>query len=235
MRLKIRLLFVALGFLLLISCRSSKSDAIRAKGPVVEKNFEFGKNYTRIEVRNGWKVRLIHSPRMKTVVRTQKNIMDYVAPKVLNEKLVIDFNSGISIENIQTQTVDVYYRDLDEITVSEGAEIVGDDPFEQRNLTLTALSGGSIKLDQLKVGKTEVKADQEATVELSGTSVDFIAEVTKYSKLKAQSLKAITANLKAYTAGEIYIDVLDEVTADANTGATIQYYGEPVYIDASQK
>src|SRR5699024_4289450 len=189
-------LFFFIPVFLLISCRSADGP-IKARGPIVEKTFEFGKDFDRIEVKHGWKVRLIHSPRLRAVARTQKSIVDYVYPRVINGRLIIDFSQDADIVNITTQEIDVYYKNLNEINVNTDAVLISDMHMEQPRLDLIASKRVSIALNHLKVGDLHVNASDKATVELTGTSVDFTGVLSKRAELDAENLTVIKADLEA--------------------------------------
>lgn len=230
---KFTISLIAVFTFLLVSCKSGDGP-VRARGPIVEKTFEFGKDFDRIEIRNGWNVRLIHSPRLRAVSRTQKNIVDYVYPRVINGRLIIDFSQGASIVNITTQAIDVYYKNLNEINVTTNSTLVSDIHLEQAKLDLIASKGGTIALSNLKVGALRVNASEEATLKLTGTGVNFTGDLSKKAELNGEDLKVIKANIKAASGAKVFIDVIEELKADSQSGALIQYTGEPVFINKSK-
>lgn len=212
--------------LLLVSCNRSITG-IRGEGPVTEKTYQLDEGFDRLRVEEAWKVKLIKADQPKVVIRTQENIHPYMEPEVKNGKLVIAFAKGSNFRNIKTQEADVYYTSLKEISASSAGKVEGENLLEQKELNLHASSASSIRLDKLKVGTLNADVSSAATIRLSGTSLEFTGDASSASKIDARSLKVKTANLDASSAANISVEVVDQITADASSGSTIRYSGNP--------
>lgn len=213
--------------LLFSSCSSSSGHKIRGEGPVTTKTYILNRDFNQLEAQQAWDVRLIKSDTAKVVIKTQENIHDYITPKVKNGKLVIGFDQSANFRQINIQEAEVYYKSIESIKSSSASQVRIEDTLTQKEISFSASSAGSITATALKVGATQVKASSAAEITLEGTSINLSGKASSASTINASALKTKKADLQASSASNITINVLEEITAKASSGAKIKYSGQP--------
>lgn len=207
------------------SCGQGRKG-VTGKGKIVEKTFELTKDFDQLSVAAGWKVELIKSDHPKMVVQTHENILPLLQYDVNGKTLHIGFKKGFTLRQVKTQKIKLYYQELSTIKVSSAASVFSDELFEQNAIDLRASSAADMNL-QLKTGRTTVKTSSASAVTLKGTSLNFEGQSSSASSIKGKGLKTKNAVLRASSAANIDLQVLNELEARSNSGADINYYGSP--------
>ena len=126
--------------------------------------------------------------------------------------------------------VNLYFKNLESISVSEGSFVSSDVDFKQTTLDLNAKSGGEIKLD-LDVDKVNVKAYAGGIVSISGKATNQNVTITSGGILNAKNLQTSQTSISVSAGGQSEIHASTLVDAKVKAGGSIFIYGKPKQIN----
>lgn len=180
--------------------------------------------FNELTATSGVNIRLIKSSKNRAEVRISNALLSDVITEVNDEKLTIKMRPQINKEI--SVLVTVYYKDLDEISVTKGASL------ETKTVILTDIfkvyagTGGCIKAE-VECKDLKVTAAGGANISLHGWAERYEAKATTKAEILTKTLKADNAFVKAATGAEIWVNPKLYMEAIANGGGTIYYTSMP--------
>ena len=126
--------------------------------------------------------------------------------------------------------VNLYFKNLESISVSEGSFVSSEADFKQTTLDLNAKSGGEIKL-VLDVDKVNVKAYAGGIVSISGKATNQNVTITSGGILKAKNLHTSQTSISVSAGGQSEIHANTLVDAKVKAGGSIFIYGKQKQIN----
>ncbi len=126
--------------------------------------------------------------------------------------------------------VNLYFKNLESISVSEGSFVSSEADFKQTTLDLNAKSGGEIKL-VLDVDKVNVKAYAGGIVSISGKATNQNVTITSGGILNAKNLHTSQTSISVSAGGQSEIHASTLVDAKVKAGGSIFIYGKPKQIN----
>lgn len=218
----LRLFLIIMLTGLLTSC-DSMLNTVKGEGPVVSKEIPLA-DFHEIKVSSGWEVELIPAPKPKMVIHTEENLMDMVDYKIEHGELYIT-NQG-SVGNSKSRVIQVFFRQLDNISADSNSKIFSPAIFEQNYMNVEASTNGEINL-KLWTDYTKVKTSASGIVHLQGTTNDFKAHASTSSKINGEDLKTKFCTAIATSSGYISIYVTENLNAETETNGKVDYFGNP--------
>ncbi|MDH5380139.1 MAG: DUF2807 domain-containing protein [Cyclobacteriaceae bacterium] len=198
----------------------------------IEKVSEFDK----LSVAGPFKVKLIKSDEYKFTMERNgysKNDVEIeerageLSFKVRNKAFIErDFDYDDFIE------VEIFYIEIEEIKVSMGASLKSDDVIKSSYLTLEVAMGGNINVSA-EVKEIDINVTMGGIAKITGNANRGYFTTNMGGEILARELMVKEANAKVNMGGVIMISVSDEISASANLGGVISYYGDPDYVDTS--
>ena len=154
--------------------------------------------------------------------------------------------SGIKLENVITEVsgsylkihldgnnrgrinVKVYvtYVKLEKLYASAAGNIFGDGPIRAESITLQCSSAGNIEI-AVDAQRLEASASSAGQIELSGKVREFRADVSSAGQINAYDLDSQRAEVEASSAGSIRVSVESDFRANASSGGSIRFRGNP--------
>ena len=122
--------------------------------------------------------------------------------------------------------VDLYVKDLDEIDSSAGASVRSDYMLTADHFEIDASSGSSIHVD-LETNNLEVDISSGASVHTQGSATSIEIDCSSGAAYNGKQLEAATAEVEASSGASAKVWVTDRLDADASSGASIRYKGNP--------
>ena len=126
--------------------------------------------------------------------------------------------------------VNLYFKNLESISVSEGSFVSSEVDFKQTTLDLNAKSGGEIKL-VLDVDKVNVKAYAGGIVSISGKATNQNVTITSGGILNAKNFHTLQTSISVSAGGQSEIHASTLVDAKVKAGGSIFIYGKPKQIN----
>lgn len=180
--------------------------------------------FETITATNGINILLRKGSDEKAEVRIANGLLSDVITEVSNGTLKVKMRPQINKE--LSVLVVVYYKTLNEITMTKGASLETKTVLLTNRLKMSAKTGGSIKAE-IECNDVQINASGGADVALYGWAKRFEASSNTKAKILAKTLNADRALVKAATGAEIWVKPKEYLEAVANTGGTIFYVSTP--------
>ena len=127
-------------------------------------------------------------------------------------------------------TVNLYFKKIEKIAVSEGAYVSSKYDFKQTSLTINATSGAEANLD-VNLYKVNVKVNAGGIVSLSGKATNQDVIITSGGILNAKDLVTTQTAISVSAGGQADIYATTLVEAKIRAGGSIFIYGKPKQIN----
>jgi hypothetical protein len=158
--------------------------------------------------------------------------LDEVLTEVKGDRLKIHLERG----NYRNIEVDVWvtYKTIESIDMSSASSVVTEGVLKAGSLSIDASSAadGTLELD---VESLEADVSSSADLEVSGKVSMMDISVASAGKFDAYNLDCEEAEVSASSAGSARVNVSKRIDANASSGGSIRYKGNPdkVYEDES--
>ncbi len=115
-------------------------------------------------------------------------------------------------------------RQLREITVSSGAQLTGEAPFQAEKLTLAAKSGATVTI-ALKATDVELSSGAGSTATVTGSAKTVSASASGGATIEANKLIAATCQAEATSGASVRVYAENELFLKASTGGSVDHSG----------
>jgi Putative auto-transporter adhesin, head GIN domain len=104
--------------------------------------------------------------------------------------------------------------------------------FYMSDLTgIQASTSAAVVATGLAAGRLKMDASTSSSIQVSGTADRVKAEASTSGAVVANDLVAREVSADASTSGSISVRATEELQADASTGASVYYFGDPSVVD----
>jgi hypothetical protein len=242
MKKKITLFFSFVSILLISSSCIFMGPGMEGNGNVTEENRKTG-DFNEIEVSRGMNVYISQGDYTKVLVRADENLMDAIETRIEGDKLIVTATKNI--RKATSKKVFVTAPDFSEIKSSSGSNVFSETKIVSDNIELSSSSGSNMTVEvnsgnleasasagsnmklEVVAENIESSASAGSNIKFEGATESFSGKVSSGSNIKAEDLKTKNCIAKASSGGNIWITVVEELTADASSGGNIFYYGDP--------
>lgn len=186
-------------------------------------------DFNEVSAATGIKVVLVSSSETKAVVEIENGDPDDVLTEVKGARLSIKFESNRSwnrSDRNRKAKVTVYYKALNEISVSSGAMLSAGNIIKSALLELEGSSGGIMELD-VDCEDLSVGVSSGGIVRVSGEAESLKVDVSSGGVMKGENLDCRRVNADASSGGVATFKVEEVLDADASSGGSIRYTGNP--------
>jgi hypothetical protein len=120
----------------------------------------------------------------------------------------------------------VTYVELDKLSASSAGSIFSESSIHANSIEISASSAGSVEV-AIDAGSAEISSSSAGDVELKGRAKKILAEASSAGEIDAYDLLADDVRAEASTAGSVKVNVKETLDAEASTGGSIRYRGNP--------
>lgn len=120
----------------------------------------------------------------------------------------------------------VTYVKLDKLSASSAGSIYSDGTIKSNDMEISASSAGSVEVI-LEVSSADISASSAGDVELKGKAGKISLNSSSAGEIDAYDLEAEQVEAEASTAGEVKVNVTQNLIAHASSGGSIRYRGNP--------
>jgi len=222
---KIFIIFLLLsGLSYLSSCDEIFRNTITGSGEVVSEIREVG-SFDAISASAGMNVIVTFGdPSEEIEVVADDNLHEVITTEVVAGTLKI--TSRASIRRAESKDVYVSSGRLESIEVSSAANLRGNNAMKAGELDIEVSSAGDLFLEvEADAIDIEVSSSGEAT--LSGSADRLDLEVSSAGDLDAAELIVAYCDAEVSSAGDAYVNVTEELNAEASSAGHIRYKGDP--------
>ncbi|HEA29320.1 MAG TPA: DUF2807 domain-containing protein [Leeuwenhoekiella sp.] len=229
----IKILATAMLTLLLTSCHFDFHQ-VDGNGHVVEKNLNINKNFNAITVSNGWEVILKKGTQPGVTASIDENLYEYLDVHVDGNTLEIEMKDNNNVGSATSRKIYVTYaQNLDKLKASSAGEITSEDVLMGEKILFDASSAGSITA-KIEVRHVETEASSAADLNLSGLAQTFNGSASSAASIDAKNLKTEEATADVSSAGSITVFASKTLDAEASSGGSVNYWGEPKEVRDSE-
>lgn len=122
--------------------------------------------------------------------------------------------------------VHITYVDIDEISASSAANIVGKNVIKTDRLILDVSSAADIEVE-VEVSELSADASSSGDIEVSGKAKYLNIDVSSAGGVDAYDLEAEIVRVDASSGAEAKVHATKELDAEASSGASVRYRGNP--------
>lgn len=166
-------------------------------------------------------------------VPSNENKIEIITTGVGADKIITDMGGGVLRIRMRTGIYTgasvrcvVYVEDLRQLQANSGARIFADKSIKTDRLSLKSTAGGVIILN-VETDRLFTEANTAGRIELTGRATLHVANYTGGAILDGAMLMTEDTDIRANSGASADITATKNLTARANTGATIRYRGNP--------
>ncbi len=223
-----KIIVYALVSLLLVSCQFD--FGVRGNGNVTTTERNVNSEFDAIDVSRGLDVYLTQGSSESIKVQADENLQELIVTEVENG--VLSIYTKESISHASSKKIMVSFDNLDRIETSSGSDVVSTNIISVDKIIIDSSSGSDVELE-IEAQSITCDASSGSDIKLSGSTNLFHAEASSGSDIKAGNLKAVKTVAEANSGADITVNTSKELTATANSGGDIKYYGNPESVEKS--
>ncbi|WCO02607.1 head GIN domain-containing protein [Psychroserpens ponticola] len=223
-----KIIVTTLLAVLLTSCNFDFNMGVKGNGNVTSTDRAINENFNAIEVSRGLDVYLTQSDSENIRVQADENLQEIIVVKVENGVLNIYADENIS--SASSKKVMVNFKNIERISTSSGSDVISTSIITADELEIYTSSGSDVELE-VDVERLICESSSGSDIKLSGTTNIFRADASSGSDIKAAKLKAQKTKAQANSGADITVNTSKELTASANSGGDIKYYGNPEKVE----
>lgn len=182
-------------------------------------------NFTELRANENVTVELVSGKANTAMVKVSTGDESDVLTKVENGILRIKWKKNIDSNN-RTATIQLSYNQLNALVANAGARISSKELIKTNELSLDASSGSKIKLE-IECNSLESESTSGASISVTGNANSQKVEVNSGASYKAHDLITETTIIEVSSGASAKVHATKNLTAEASTGASIKYAGNP--------
>ncbi|NHM06316.1 DUF2807 domain-containing protein [Flavobacterium sp. CYK-4] len=219
---------IAAPFLLLVLSlffAACQFNGVEGSGKVVSEKRPVTADFKSVKVGNGLDVILEQSANPSITVNADDNLLQHIKTTIENGVLVIssDVNSYV---NVASKEIIVKMPMVESIKVMEGSSFKSQNIIKANHLELKTKTGATTKIS-IECEKATVEATEAGSITIEGKAINLETAATTGSTIDAEKLLSNDIIASASTAGNITVNPLVSLSADATTGGSIHYINVP--------
>lgn len=226
----IKIIVTALLGALLVSCNFDFNLGVKGNGNVTTTDRELNSSFNAIEVSRGLDVYLTQGDTEGIRVQADDNLQEIIIVEVENG--VLNIYADENIGSAASKKVMVNFKNVNKISTSSGSDVISTTMITANDLEIYTSSGSDVELE-VDVENLICQSSSGSDIKLSGTTTTFRADASSGSDIKAAKLKAVKTKAEANSGADITVNTSKELTANANSGGDIKYYGNPEKVEKS--
>ncbi|MDM9630650.1 head GIN domain-containing protein [Robiginitalea aurantiaca] len=198
-------------------------SGVKGNGEVVQESRDITEDFTAVTASEGLNVYVTQGSDFKIRVEADENVIDLIGTDIRDGKLKVH-----AIENIGRATKKIYVTmpEVTSLAANSGADLIGDGLIEADKINLDSSSGAGLKVE-IVADQIEANSSSGADIRLGGRANLLYADASSGSDIKAVELESKICRANASSGADIRVNVTEELTAHASSGADIGYSGEP--------
>ncbi len=189
-------------------------------------------SFSAISVGEAINVEITPGDTEEAVVEVDGTRLENVLTEVFGGRLKIRMARG----NWRHVEVNVYvtYKQLEEIDVSSAADLTTNGTLVSDELEVEVSSAGDAELE-IDVQELDVRVSSAGDLSIRGKAKEQYVRVSSSGDYDAYDLESEYAEVDTSSSGDARVNVSDKLEAEASSGGSVYYRGNPtkVYADSS--
>lgn len=191
------------------------------------------RDFRGVEVCCALRVELTAGSQYGVRVEAESNIIDYVRTEVSGDRLEIGFKEKVSLRSTADIVIYVTMPTIDYVAASSSSKVVGKSSFKGEDLDVDVSSSGKVELD-FTGDYVRVDASSSGRCTLVGTGSRIKANASSGSSIRASDFRTRRGDAAASSGAGIVLYVTEELEADASSGGSVKYRGNPGDVDSDR-
>jgi hypothetical protein len=229
-KISIVLLIVVTTMFGMNACASGVFKTVAGNGNVTREIRETG-SFNIIKASSGVNVFLFQGEEEKVIVEADENLQECVI--IRNEGRTLHCYLDCSIRSSKKLNVYVNYRTLNKINASTGADVFGETVVRTDLLDIDVSSGADVKVE-VEADRLKCNVSSGADVVIRGKANSFHANASSGADIKAENLTVNECWANVSSAGEVRVNVVDKLDANASSGGDVRYSGNPPLVNINR-
>ncbi len=181
-------------------------------------------NFNELRVGEGINVKLFRGESNSATVTVNNGAESDIKTTVENGILRITWKKGSN--NNRSANVDLYYTKLNNINASSAANVSSNQALKSKDISLKSSSGAKVKLELICTNLV-AKVSSGSNMVLSGEAKNQQVDISAGGSYKSEDLISESAVIEATSGAMAKVHVSKSIEAEASTGASIKYTGNP--------
>lgn len=227
-----RIITASIVALFMTSCNFdiNLGPGVSGDGNVTVEERNISNNFDKIKVSRGIDVIISQSNSLSLKVEADQNLQNVITTEVDDDNRILRISANENIKHSTSKKVILNITDLIGIETTSGASVYSDYEFKTNKLSIESTSGSQVDLS-IKTNTLKCDATSGAGIRLSGVTEELRIAATSGSYIRAGELKAKTTRVSATSGANITVNTSKELTANATSGGSIKYSGNPERVD----
>lgn len=216
---------IILGVILLFTI-SSCGQGIRAKGPVITKDYQVN-NFNGISVSDGLRLIVTMGDVEHAEVTAAESLQRYIEVFVRENTLHIGIKDNYWFKNVsanETPEIHVYAKSLKDLEGSGGARIVGTNKITGTDMDIEISGGGYCECD-MEMTKIDTEVSGGGKIKLTGSAATFNIDASGGSRCECFELITNDTDIDVSGGGIAQVTVNGRLDVEAAGGSRVEYKG----------
>lgn len=182
-------------------------------------------SFTGVKAAEGIDVYLLKGNKESVRVEVTGTKLENVITEVSGSYLKVHMREGNYRGRVDAK-VYVTYLKINKLSASSAGSIFSDGTLKTDALEITSSSAGTVEI-AIDAGSVEVSASSAGEVELKGKTRSLDADASSAGEIDAYDLVAERVEVETSSAGSVKVTATAELDANASSGGSIRYRGNP--------
>lgn len=225
--MKTKSLIYTICLLVLLSFTACEPwEVVRGSGAVITETRSVG-TFNQIDVSSDIEVYLTQGPGQPLHVEGQDNILHVLETYVRNNKLVIQYQRGVTVRSHEPIRIYITTPQLEEIHVSGSAYVEGMTNWTVNDFDLSVSGSGKMEMTLLDADEVETDISGSGNIYLQGDCREHDIEISGSGDVHAFDLISKDANVHISGSGNCELTVQSQLEAHISGSGTVRYKGHP--------
>jgi formylmethanofuran dehydrogenase subunit C len=215
----------AITALLVFSCNMGSLDGT---GNVTTQKRAVTEDFKSVSADRTVEVVIEQGPARSITVEADDNFQEHIKTEIRNGELEI--SSDEDLASGSTRKVYVTLPSVEKIKASSSAVVTGKNTLRGDTMEFSTSSGGTINITA-EVQELAVEANSGGQLKIRGRADNLQADASSGSKVDTKGLTAKSVNAEASSGGNVYVNPVESLTANASSGGAVYYTNTPEKLD----
>ena len=224
----VRIIAASIITLFMTSCNFdiNLGPGVSGDGNVTVEERNISNDFDKLKVSRGVEVELTQGNTVSLKVEADQNLQNVITTEVDNDNGVLRISTNENIKSSSAKKVILTVKKLNDIETTSGAYVSSENTFDMDKLTIESTSGSHVDIDVI-TNRLKCESTSGAGIKISGRTDELNVSATSGSYVRAGDLKARTTRVSATSGANITVNTSKELTANATSGGSVKYSGNP--------
>lgn len=181
--------------------------------------------FTGVKVAEGIDVYLIKGDKESAKVEVYGTSIQNVITEVSGSYLKVHMRDGNYRGRVEVK-VFVTYTELQKLSASSAGNIYSQGVIKTSSLEVGSSSAGNIEIE-VDAGEIDISASSAGEIEIKGRGKSLKADASSAGEIDAYDLEVDNVTVDASSAGSVKVNVREALNANASSGGSVRYRGNP--------